>query len=164
MHSEFTIAALFFMMVFVLNTAPCGAQGALQSSAATGNMSNSNMSSNIAVAPWSDFTRPNGTSAMRGPNLAGVTSSAPFQGTVFAPGNLALATQRGYALPPTRLTSFVKESGHADGIYGDEGESDHPPLDNFDAIESGINKRSVYGIDLSTGHHSDLPAAWQYPQ
>jgi len=161
MHSKFNTASLLY---FVLTSAPCGAQSAFQSSAATGNMSNSNLGSNVAMAPWSDYTGPNGSTTMRGPQFAHVTSSMPFQGTVLAPGNLALATQHGYALPPTRLTSFVKESGHADGIYGDEGDSDRPPLDNFDAIDSGINKQAVCGIDLSTGHHDDLPAAWQYPQ
>jgi hypothetical protein len=65
-------------------------------------------------------------------------------------------------LPPTRLDSFVKESGgHAWHIYGDEGTTSIPPFFEFSPIhriERGINGPKAAG--LTTQHGSPLPPAW----
>lgn len=67
-----------------------------------------------------------------------------------------------YGLPPTRLDSFVKESGGmAWQIYGDEGTYSIPPFFEFDPshrIERGINGGKAAG--LTTSHGSPLPPAW----
>lgn len=65
-------------------------------------------------------------------------------------------------LPPTRLDSFVKESGgHAWHIYGDEGTYSIPPFFEFTPvhrIERGITGGRAAG--LTTSHGSALPPAW----
>jgi hypothetical protein len=92
---------------------------------------------------------------------SGAATSAPFRGSYRAPGNFTLQWQGrfGQNLPPTRLDSFVKESGYADDIYGDEGTEGPPPLNNFKYIESGIKSDG-----LTTDHRSQLPSAWGTPQ
>lgn len=58
-------------------------------------------------------------------------------------------------LPQTSLDSFVANAGgNADQIYGDEGTTDIPPLFDFSTINSGITS------NLTTGHASNLPSAW----
>lgn len=92
---------------------------------------------------------------------SGAATSAPMRGSYRAPGNFTLKwqTRFGQNLPPTRLDSFVKESGYADDIYGDEGTDGPPPLNNFRYIESGIKSDG-----LTTDHRSQLPSAWGTPQ
>lgn len=69
----------------------------------------------------------------------------------------------GRSLPKTTLDSFVRNAGgSADQIYGDEGSDGIPPFFGFDSghrIEAGINSGQ-----LTTGHRSNLPEAWGYPQ
>ncbi len=66
-------------------------------------------------------------------------------------------------LPPTRLDSFVQEAGGlADQIYGDEGTSGPPPIQDFNPInriDMGIST-SASNFGLTTGHESVLPSAW----
>lgn len=129
---------------------------------------------NLAPQGWADFTSTNGAGSLNGPDLrgtfaqfsgpggsSGAASSAPFAGTFTAPGNFALKNMGRSTLPPTRLESFVRNSGMNDAIYGDEGESGLPPYFGFGEghrIERGINSP-----ELSTGHKSDAPSAWGYP-
>lgn len=125
---------------------------------------------------WSDYSTTQGVGAPNGPNIrygttsagagpggsSGAASSAPFAGTYTAPGNFALKQMGRNTLPPTRLESFVRNSGYNDAIYGDEGEDGLPPYFGFDGghtIESGMN-----APELTTGHKSDAPSAWGYPQ
>lgn len=65
-----------------------------------------------------------------------------------------------HQLPPTRLSSFVADSGFDDKIYGLEGETDVNP-----AWASGFQAENTIGAGivepyLSTGHASPLPSAW----
>lgn len=80
-------------------------------------------------------------------------------------GGLAPTFGGGAGLPPTRLDSFVKESGGlAFQIYGDEGTTSYPPLFGFNRvnrIDSGIQGQRNSG--LTTGHESVLPSAWGWP-
>lgn len=86
-----------------------------------------------------------------------VQSQAPSQ-VAMSPG----ASQASASLPPTRLDSFVLESkGHADAIYGNEGQDGPPPYLNFDKthrINTGITDDRDKGI--TTNHGSLLPDAW----
>lgn len=65
-------------------------------------------------------------------------------------------------LPPVRLDSFVREAGaQAELIYGDEGTTSIPPIDNFkkeNRIDAGIH--GVSDLGLTTGHGSVMPDAW----
>lgn len=131
---------------------------------------------NAEKAPqgWADTTAkqtggPNGPhlrgmpSALAGPwGPSGAATSAPFQGTPLAPGNFALRQIGSVVLPPTELTSFVRDSGMSDAIYGDEGTNDIPPYDGFD--ESHRIEAGMFGNGLTTGHRADVPSAWGYPQ
>ena len=124
---------------------------------------------------WANFTSNNGAGSINGPifkgtapqlsgpgGSSGAASSAPFAGTYTAPGNFALKNMGRNTLPPTRLESFVRNSGMNDAIYGDEGENGLPPYFGFSEghrIERGIN-----APELTTGHKSDAPSAWGYPQ
>jgi hypothetical protein len=69
---------------------------------------------------------------------------------------------RQFGLPQTNLDSFVAQAqGNAELIYGDEGEDGPPPYEYFTEehrIEAGINNSQ-----LTTGHASDLPEAWGWP-
>ena len=142
--------------------------------------------------PWSDITNTNGDGAAReggygqnngtafqpldlpgepspgGPDGgvgSGASTSMPILGTFVAPGNLALMNQRLRSLPETRLDSFVKESGYNDLIYGDEGTDTIPPYFTFTEahrIERGIEASGNAG-GLTTGHPSDAPDAWGWP-
>lgn len=67
------------------------------------------------------------------------------------------------ALPPTRLDSFVRNAGGAaDQIYGDEGSSSIPPFFGFET--SHRIERGIHSTGLTTGHQSNLPEAWGWPQ
>lgn len=69
----------------------------------------------------------------------------------------------GRALPPTRLDSFVRNSGGmAELIYGDEGTTTIPPFFGFS--EAHRLERGMYSPGLTTGHKSGLPDAWGWPQ
>lgn len=132
---------------------------------------------NIQMAPqgWADWTSTNGVGSPNGPDIrygttsqfagpggsSGAASSAPFAGTYTAPANMALKNMGRNTLPPTRLESFVRNSGFNDAIYGDEGENGLPPYFGFGEghrIERGIN-----APELTTGHKIDAPSAWGYP-
>lgn len=174
-----------------LIASPALAQNALNSTAATGDgigtFGHSNFRTTdsqaridfggpgqVAGEGWSDFTNTQGVGTINGPDLpgtpgfagpggiSGASTSAPFVGTFTAPGNMALKQIGRKTLPPTRLESFVRNSGFNDRIYGDEGEDGLPPYFGFDSshrIERGINMP-----ELTTGHKSDAPSAWGYPQ
>lgn len=120
-----------------------------------------------------------GGSAPGSSGATGVTSSPPSRPYTAARSNRTgnqsvarTATQTcpldrvfggGKALPPTRLDSFVKNSGAmADLIYGDEGATNIPPYFGFD--ESHRLERGVHSGGLTTGHKSGLPDAWGWPQ
>lgn len=92
---------------------------------------------------------------------AKTVSSMPFAGSYIAPGNLALQQMGATKLPPTRLDSFVAESGFNDHIYGDEGTDGPPPYESFEKwnrIDAGIYADRDLG--LTTNHGSVLPSAW----
>lgn len=131
--------------------------------------------SSLAPQGWADYTNNQGAAAPNGPLLFGTPSSgagplgqsgaptsAPFQGTYAAPGNFALRQIGRGTLPPTQLTSLVRDSGMNDAIYGDEGTDGPPPYYGFD--ESHRIERGMGGSGLTTGHKSDAPEAWGYPQ
>lgn len=73
-----------------------------------------------------------------------------------------LPAQAQRQLPPVRLDSFVREAGaQAESIYGDEGTTSIPPIDNFkkeNRIDAGIH--GVSDLGLTTGHGSVMPDAW----
>jgi hypothetical protein len=89
---------------------------------------------------------------------SGAATGMPILGTFVAPNNLALRNNGWRRLPETRLDSFVKESGYNDMIYGDEGTDGPPPYDDFLYINDGITSGG-----LTTGHPSDAPSAWGWP-
>lgn len=147
--------------------------GAYNSTAAmgdVGNSSNNTMSLEGDSSPTSTQGPGDG-----GPNLSGTPSmaagpwgssgaatGAPFMGTYTAPANMALRAMGRRTLPPTRLESFVQNSGKSEAIYGDEGVFGLPPFFGFHPghyINTGINMP-----ELTTGHKSDAPSAWGYPQ
>lgn len=69
----------------------------------------------------------------------------------------------GRRLPKTTLDSFVRNAGGmADMIYGDEGADGLPPFFGFS--EGHRIQRGIHSGNLSTGHRSNLPSAWGYPQ
>ena len=170
------------LSMLLISAIPATAQNALQSSGATGNIVNSDfkgtennytpVGQNSGDKGWANTTSTQGAGAPNGPNLpgtpgyasgpwgmSGAPTSAPFQGTYFAPANLALRNQGQYSLPRTQLDSFVQNSGYNPMIYGDEGTDGPPPFDNFLYINDGISSGG-----LTTGHKSDAPSAWGYPQ
>lgn len=66
-------------------------------------------------------------------------------------------------LPETKLDSFVRQAGGmAELIYGDEGVFDIPPFFGFDTSHR-INT-GIHSGNLTTGHPSNLPEAWGYPE
>jgi hypothetical protein len=173
------IALLSMLLVSAI---PAMAQDAMQSSGATGNLTNTdNLGTQINYIPtgqnggsqgWANQTSTQGAGAPNGPVLYGTNSSgagpwgqsgaptsAPFQGTFVAPANFALRQVGRLTLPPTQLDSFVQNSGYNPMIYGDEGTDGPPPFDNFLYINDGINSSG-----LTTGHPSGAPSAWGYPQ
>lgn len=77
-------------------------------------------------------------------------------------GNTSIAPAVGGGLPPTRMDSFVFNSGgRAYQIYGDEGTNALPPYEEF-TKDHRINEGIVADRDagLTTGHGSYLPDAW----
>lgn len=126
----------------------------------------------LAPQGWADYTNTQGAASPNGPLLygtpstasgpngqSGAASSSPFQGTYAAPGNFALRNEGRQTLPPTRLTSIIRDGGMNDHAYGDEGTSGPPPYSSFTTIEGTGGVSS-----LTTGHPSDAPSAWGYPQ
>ena len=153
MWTKYLSAAL--LLTFVLQ-APAPAQNAMNSTADTG-----------AYGGWSNGpTAGNfeGDSGFTGPQSIGLpqaASSCPMPGGGSAPGNLALKQMGKKTLPPTRLESFVKNSGKSEAIYGDEGVY-LPPFFTFTQdhrIESGMNMP-----DITTKHRIEGPSAWDFPQ
>ena len=125
----------------------------------------------LAGQGWTDVTNTQGSGAPNGPDLYGTNSqgagpggqsgaatSAPFQGTYAAPGNFALRQQGRSTLPPTELTSIIRDSGMSFSTYGDEGTNGPPPLSDFTTIDGGLSG------GMTTGHPSDAPSAWGTPQ
>ena len=78
-----------------------------------------------------------------------------FGGAYMAPGNFAARQWGGGVLWPTRLDSIVATSGYNFMVFGDEGTDGPPPLDDFGTIDSGVT--------ATTGHPSDAPSAWGFP-
>jgi hypothetical protein len=157
------------IMVFTL---PCSAQSSYQfdSTADMGNLYNDSAPTTNMGGAFNDsqITSSNGAGSPDGPDLPGASSGsfggpsgaangAPILGSFAAPANLALRQIGMKSLPPTKLDSFVAQSGYNDMIYGDEGEYGPPPYDDFSTINSGIYS------NLTTGHPSDAPSAWGYP-
>lgn len=92
---------------------------------------------------------------------AKTVSSMPYVSSFVAPGNIALQQMGATVLPPTRLDSFVAESGYNDHIYGDEGTDGPPPyccFEKWNRIDAGIYGDRDAG--LTTNHGSVLPSAW----
>jgi hypothetical protein len=85
-------------------------------------------------------------------------SSMPVKGTYVAKANLALRAVGRTTLPPTRLTSFVEESGKAEDIYGHEGEVNN---DRYASIETGFHGQTAAG--LTTGQHYSVPQVSTFP-
>ncbi|HEY9715165.1 MAG TPA: hypothetical protein V6C72_16970 [Chroococcales cyanobacterium] len=75
---------------------------------------------------------------------------------------LSTLSNHGGRLPQTSMDSFVMDAGgSAELIYGDEGDTSIPPYFNFTDehhINAGIHS------NLTTGHASNLPEAWGFPQ
>lgn len=139
-------------------------------------------------AGWTDTTRPNGALSGRnpyGPDLVGDPSNSagvvmPFSGaatgapislggapTYLAPANMAMQTQYGAGggfrkLPKTRLDSFVFTDPNPELRYGDEGRYTVPPYNTFTEIHR-IERGLVGKSGLTTGHKSDAPDAWGWP-
>ena len=130
-------------------------------------------------------TKPNGAESYRnpfGPQLpgdpsnssgivmgdSGAATGAPISmggaPTYTAPANIALQTQYGAGarkLPKTRLDSFVFNAPNPELIYGDEGRYTVPPYFTF--TEEHRIERGITSGGLTTGHKSDAPEAWGWP-
>jgi hypothetical protein len=94
----------------------------------------------------------------RRPQLAQTSSSMPYGRSKVAPANLALRAVGKNVLPPTRLTSFIAESGMDDDIYGHEGDIKNT---SYSPISSGFDPQTDAG--LTTGHPSDAPSVYAFP-
>jgi hypothetical protein len=150
--------AVYAILAMVLFTGPTAAQN---STAATGNRSNTNgQKSKGSYYGKARKTGNQGNSS--GLRLEQTSSSSPMPGKGYAaPGNIALMQSGQGALPNTRLEGFVKNSGKNDAIYGGEGEL-LPKYEGFDKshrIETGIHSDG-----LTTNHPSGAPSAWDFPQ
>ncbi len=160
---------LMAVTVSLLASCPTWAQSALNSTADTGAgwHDASPTGHNSETSGWADYTRNQGDEHIWDPllqstgSMSGAATGAPIPGTFIAPANLALRQQGLTKLPPTRLDSFVFESGYNDHIYGDEGEWDKPPYDCF--TQEHRIERGIWSEGLTTGHKSDAPEAWDYP-
>jgi hypothetical protein len=171
--------ALLSVSMLLVSALPVMAQDALNSSGAlTPTQHTDNRGSNINYVPWgqnggvqgwADTTSTNGARGPMSPNgpllygsgsgpsgQSGAATSAPFQGTYAAPANFALRNEGRMTLPPTQLTSIVRDSGMNDQVFGDEGTDGPPPYDDFSYL--------INGVSATTGHQSDAPSAWGYPQ
>ena len=120
---------------------------------------------------WQDFTPDvnTGIAPRAFPGQTFTTGPGTFNAGDFVGPNLprTQTTQYGVGpgitvdinqLPPTRLSSFVADSGFDENIYGDEGTTSIPPIMGFEydnTIGAGISEPF-----LSTGHASVLPSAW----
>ena len=98
---------ILVLSISLLSVAPCAmSQASWQSTASTGDLTNTDylgtVSSLNPVHPWANKTSTNGAGTKNGPNLggtpswasgprgySGAASSAPMQGTYWAPGNIA---------------------------------------------------------------------------
>ncbi len=184
-----SLISMVFCSVPVMAQMP-GDQGALNSGASPGTQGGYGHSSwrftetpwdyqqvdspgHAGIAPqgWANTTLPQGAGSPNGPKLfgtsgknagpfgqSGAATAAPFQGTYFAPGSFALRQQGRFTLPPTELTSIIRDSGMSFSTYGDEGTNGPPPLSDFTTIDGGLSDQ------MTTGHQSDAPSAWGYPQ
>jgi hypothetical protein len=102
-------------------------------------------------------THSSGHTSTQGIGWAEVANSAPLLGSMLAPGNMALKAEGKSSLPQTRLDSIVAATGYSDEVFGDEGTDGPPPLGDFATIgEAG-------GVTATTGHQSNAPSAWGYP-
>lgn len=147
---------IYALVLATLVSGPAMAQNALDSTASTG-----------AYGGWDNgptqgnFEGPSGPTGPQFVGLPQASSSSPFAGGGSAPGNFALKQLGKKSLPPTRLESFVENSGRNPSIYGDEGVY-LPPIFTFqqsNRIESGMNMP-----DLTTKHRMNGPSAWDFPQ
>lgn len=152
--------ALSMLLVMLLNV-PVQASPASDSRAATGNRSNTNRK--LTRGNWYGSARSTGNQG-NSLKLSPSASSSPQPGGGSAPGNIALKQQGKSTLPPTRLESFVKNSGMSDAIYGDEMDpqtmvSKYFSFDQSHRIETGMN-----APDLTTNHRISGPSAWDFPK
>jgi hypothetical protein len=84
-----------------------------------------------------------------------LTGKRETYGVYQAPGNFAARQWGGGVLWPTVLDSIVAESGYNDMVFGDESEQGPPPYSDFEYLETGVS--------ATTGHPSDAPSAWGWP-
>jgi len=132
-----TIALVVFSSFAV---APCFAQAQINSGAVTGDTfghstSKTNQGQEGMGVNDSASTNKENT------NRQGLTNARQFSLKPAGFGPCAKVFGGGSGLPPTELTSIVKESGKSEEIYGDEGTTSYPPLFSFqkqNRIESGF--------------------------
>lgn len=119
-----------------------------------------------AIRPWQDFA--NVTTAFDQRTAAPTGHGAVAVPTNRTPAQLpkTMTAQYGHhpgvilsvnELPPTRLSSFVADSGYDENIYGDEGTLGPPPIHGFEynnTIAAGLCNCGN-GEGLTTGHHPD---------
>lgn len=156
--------------LIILSWVPALAQSAYTWTAGSGDAGSQNEST------WGDYcgsSAPTGkqktTNRLLNLEIAHISSrtatGVPIAGTYIAPTNLALRNEGKFLLPRTNLDSFVKQAdwaGVADQIYGGDTE-ELPYYFSFTEehrIERGIERTNP---ELTTGHPSDAPSAWGWP-
>lgn len=141
-------------------TAAQGNPGSTNQATSDVTMTENNNNEYFLVQPPSNTTT--GATTQQSSVVLPTTSSMPYPGTYYAPGNISGMWWGGPNLPVTNMDSFVAESGYNFDIYGDEGVWGPPPLNGFDfpnTIEQGIEESPDNGT-LTTGHRAALPSAW----
>lgn len=107
-----------------------------------------------ADEPWADYNPPSQT-------VKQYASTATLAYSPAASSNNAPSTHSGQArrksLPKTELSSFVRNSGYRDDIYGDESNVDNTI---YSSLNDGINGQSAQG--LTTGQKSNAPSVFEY--
>ncbi|MBX9685074.1 MAG: hypothetical protein K2X27_00155, partial [Candidatus Obscuribacterales bacterium] len=124
---------------------------------------------NAADSPWADFSVASNVvvqavdqyayyqDASYKPNLSPSVSSMPAPNSYYAPSNLALRAVKRNTLPPTKLDSFVTQSGKRDDIYGMEGRIENT---KYSPIGSGFDPVTADG--LTTGQESNAPSVYYF--
>ena len=111
-----------------------------------------------ATAVPVSYQRSSAVTRTQGLALSRTVSGMPAAGTHHAPSSLALRAVGKSHLPPTRLESFVANSGNAEAIYGME---DNVKNVCYMPIESGFDEATQEG--LTTGQQSNAPAVSTFP-